>query len=484
MNLLQTEAAMLELCKQFFATLNEQGVRYCHWKSNEHLDKALLGKTDIDLLVDPAHEDRFCEQLKVFDFKEVLSPSDKQFPGLLDYLGMDPDSGRLVHLHVHYRLVLGQKYIKNHWLPVEKLVLDNLETRLGVRVPTPEVELLLLIIRAHMKVDLVSLLKHFVKDLLRQPYTAFPNDIERELRELVQRTDRDAFSNILDQSQLPVPLGFCEHFIDKVERDGLRSFDILAGRYHLLWRLRGYRRSVSAVTQLLYFKQFILNASIARRMMTPPKKTLPGPGRCVSLVGADGAGKSTLIRDLSTWAGWKLETRIYYFGIPKNAIATITSTMRRGVRKLGFDSAARMIADCFWLYVAAYRRNMSRRIDADLRAGKLVITDRFPMKEFRSMPEPMDNPRIDPGRGPLRKWLGQIEQRYYEAILEPDRIIVLKVDLEELRRRKSDLLAETHRLKAEAVNAVAASDSRIVVDAGQPYEKVLLAAKRVVWGAL
>ena len=475
---------MLELCKQFFATLNEQGLRYCHWKSNEHLDKALLGKTDIDLLVDPADEDLFCEQLKAFDFKEVLSPSDKQFPGLQDYLGMDQETGRLVHLHVHYRLVLGQKYIKNHWLPVERLVLDNLETRMGVRIPAPEVELLLLIIRAHMKVDFVSLLKHFVKDLLRQPYTAFPNDIERELRELAQRTDRDAFSKILDESRLPVPLGFCDQFIERFERDRLRSFNILAGHYLLLWRLRGYRRSVSAVTPLLYFKHFIFNTSIARGIMTPPKKTLPGCGRCISLVGADGAGKSTLIRDLSTWAGWKLETRVYYYGIPKNAIAAITSTLRRGLRKLGFDSAARMIADCFWLYVAAYRRNVSHRIDADLRAGKLVITDRFPLKEFRSMPEPMDNPRIDPARSPLRKRLGAVEQRHYEAIREPDRIIVLKVDLEELRRRKSDLLAESHRLKAEAVNAVEASDSRIVVDGSQPYDTVLLAAKRALWGAL
>ena len=114
-NLAEAGAAMLELCKQFFATLNQQGIRYCHWKSNEHLDMALLGKTDFDLLVDPAHRDRFCFQLKAFDFSEVLSPPDKRFPGLEDHLGMDGKTGELVHLHVHYRLVLSQWFLMYFW---------------------------------------------------------------------------------------------------------------------------------------------------------------------------------------------------------------------------------------------------------------------------------------------------------------------------------------------------------------------------------
>ncbi|HWL90278.1 MAG TPA: hypothetical protein VNP90_02835, partial [Actinomycetota bacterium] len=32
--------------------LADHGVRFCHWKSNEHLAAGLAGRTDLDLLVD------------------------------------------------------------------------------------------------------------------------------------------------------------------------------------------------------------------------------------------------------------------------------------------------------------------------------------------------------------------------------------------------------------------------------------------------
>src|SRR5690606_39950604 len=37
----------------FLSELDRRGVRYAHWKSNEHLEDALRGETDLDLLVDP-----------------------------------------------------------------------------------------------------------------------------------------------------------------------------------------------------------------------------------------------------------------------------------------------------------------------------------------------------------------------------------------------------------------------------------------------
>ena len=33
-----------------FLTLNERGIRYCHWKSNVRLTESLEGLTDLDLL--------------------------------------------------------------------------------------------------------------------------------------------------------------------------------------------------------------------------------------------------------------------------------------------------------------------------------------------------------------------------------------------------------------------------------------------------
>ena len=44
---------MLEACKLLFNLWNDQGIRYCHWKSNEHLLEGLNGETDLDVYVCP-----------------------------------------------------------------------------------------------------------------------------------------------------------------------------------------------------------------------------------------------------------------------------------------------------------------------------------------------------------------------------------------------------------------------------------------------
>ena len=41
---------MLAISKKLFDSWNDN-VLYCHWKSNEHLEDGLDGKTDLDVLV-------------------------------------------------------------------------------------------------------------------------------------------------------------------------------------------------------------------------------------------------------------------------------------------------------------------------------------------------------------------------------------------------------------------------------------------------
>ena len=110
------------------------GIKYCHWKSNSSLSRALNGGTDLDLLIDADAKPEFESALNKYEFKKLLSDPVRRIPWLEDYLGLDYTSGRLIHLHVHYRLILGQRYIKNHHLPIEALIFENLTTKSGVRI--------------------------------------------------------------------------------------------------------------------------------------------------------------------------------------------------------------------------------------------------------------------------------------------------------------------------------------------------------------
>ncbi|HEX2141514.1 MAG TPA: hypothetical protein VHK28_04450 [Candidatus Limnocylindria bacterium] len=108
----------LAVTVRLFDVLEERAVRYCLWKSTTTLDVALAGRTDLDLLVHRSDAVALDAVARDLGFKPFLSHESRRFPGVEDLLGYDDESGRLVHLHVYYQLVLGQQYVKNHHLPL------------------------------------------------------------------------------------------------------------------------------------------------------------------------------------------------------------------------------------------------------------------------------------------------------------------------------------------------------------------------------
>ncbi len=68
-----------------------------------------------------------------------------------------------------------------------------------------------------MKVDLISLLKHAIKDLTPQKYTALPADIEKELVTLTNGSDSKKLILLLNQSKLPVQEEFIAEFLNRLQ---------------------------------------------------------------------------------------------------------------------------------------------------------------------------------------------------------------------------------------------------------------------------
>ncbi len=475
---------MLDICKHFFEHLNEKGIRYCHWKSNEHLDAALAGKTDLDVLVHIDDKSKLQAAFDRYDFKKIISPPEKQFPGMADYLGFDQNTGSFIHFHLHHYLVLGQKYIKNHHLPLEDFVLNNLTMKDNVRIPCPEIELMLLIIRAHMKTDIISLLKHAIKDRTSGFYTAFPNDIENEFFELISQSDLSKFKEFLKQSQLPLDERIFTHFIEIYKAKKLTANDILKTQIAILSGLKSYRRNKSPLIYWQYFLFFVAELPIIRNLKTYKRKTMNGPGKIFSIVGSDGSGKSTLIADLQKWLSWKLFVKQYYYGIPKGPRNTLTFNLKRVLRKLGLDNVDQWIEANFWMHVARTRQAINIRSHKDANAGLVVITDRYPLKDFHDMAEPMDGPRLGKSIHFAGSTLAEQEAEIYQNIELPDRIYVLQVEIDELRKRKTDLSLEAHKIKALAVNNLKGGGAVELIDANRPYDEVLLDIKRRIWATL
>jgi thymidylate kinase len=493
----------------FIAALSDARVSFCSWKSNEHLVAALRGETDLDLLVDRADAGRFHEVVSRFPVKPLLPPADGRHPATEHFLGFDEASGTLFHVHVQYRLVLGEKYAKNYVVPLEGLFLESPLLRDGVPVPPPEVELVVLAIRCLLKYRL----RDVVKDALKIRSPGVPDDMRREAAWLIAQSSAVGVELVLARADDIVPGDVVRQFLEALDapRSGAK---LLRLRSQLRHALRPYRRRGRAAAALAYAR----GAWLRRRRFPRPRVDLRltpvAGGTTVALVGSDGAGKSTMVRALDGWLGWKLQTRVYYLGSKEpsrrsRVLYIFFRALRRthrsqsersgrpGRRSLTTVAAARDTMLAFHaLSIGRDRMRRYRRALRDASVGRVVIFDRFPLERLSARPEHrlFDGPQIrsvlSPPLGRLPERLAKIEGRMYRKFRLPEHLVMLDVDREVAIARKPDHLPEVLHAKCAAFAELADLARRdedvdvTCVDANRASEVVMSDVKRVVWDVI
>lgn len=481
---------MLEICSTFFEYINIHNIRYCHWKSNSHLDKALEGRTDLDLLVHKEDKRKFNDALNKFDIKKINSPPEKRFPGLYDYLGFDQVTGKFIHLHVHYQLILGQKYIKNHHLPLECFFFNNLVlNEKNIQIPIPELELFILIIRYCMKFDIVSFLHYIRKRQL------FPIDIKNEIKLLINQNNITDFRRIIKESNLKISENKLMSFINDFEKNTLNIKKVLKLRKYIFLKLKRFQRESGVRNNLKFLLINIVKFPYINKLFDHKKKTIGQKGKIYALVGADGSGKSTLIKDIKNWLAWKIEVKTIYLGIPKlkklscfSKMIKVTNLIEKSIKfrpitKL-FSRLKDEMSGCRWIFVAQKRLEIIVAAQDYCKAGGSVISDRYPISDFNSMERPMDGPRIRKETTPVLLKKAIREEEYYSKFPQPDKIFVLQTDINELRKRKADLDINEHKKKADAINKMQNSENICIINGNKPYQNVLLDIKKKIWNII
>src|SRR5262245_59177195 len=71
-----------QLTRELAARLDEAGIRYCHFKSNQHLEEALQGITDLDVLVDRRAGPKLTEILAGLGCKRFSAPPGGDYPAV------------------------------------------------------------------------------------------------------------------------------------------------------------------------------------------------------------------------------------------------------------------------------------------------------------------------------------------------------------------------------------------------------------------
>lgn len=412
-------------------------------------------------------------------------------PGIVSYLGPDPATGQLIHVHAHFRLVLGRaRGILRH-LPIERAVLQSahLQHQDGFPVPAPEIELLLLALHSALRFGVRAALAGTDPAWLRAQY---PHAQALECAADPARMARFAARHLPD---LPAPI---VHRALRALHPGLPASGRFALHRAVARALRahtvprpvpsGVARAMSAAVARLVPRVDEAAARVGRG-----RKQLTTGGTTIAIAGTDGAGKSSCAHALHDWLGGELLTLHAHLGRPPRRIATyvVGAALKVGRRLDRHHGAAPTTLgahlellrvwctarDRYWLF---------RRVRAFAARGGIVICERYPLPEEHVLvgPSTVQGLAAD-AAGPLAAFLRRLEARYYARIVPPDVVIALRVAPATAVRRKRTEPEPYVRARAHLVGSVDWSErGAIVVDAEPPFDEVLRTVRAHVWEAL
>jgi len=488
------EHSTLDLVRRLCETLNKEGIVYCHWKSTAALDRSARGDNDLDLLVSRSDALRFTEILCQHGFKETFGPTELQLPGVLNYYGYDQPADRFVHVHAHYQLVMGQDMTKNIHLPLEQAYLASAVQRGLFKVPAPEFEFILLVIR--------MVLKHSTWDTTLSGQGTLSPSEKQEVSYLQAMSDRAQIDYLLKQHLPFVDLMLFDDCLRSIQ-PGCPIWNRIKTANKLQNRLKINGRR-SQIPDLFLKQWHRLVLGMRRRVLRRiPKIHLASGGAIIAIVGGDGAGKSTAVDELYAWLSKKFKVSKVHMGKPPWSLTTITI---RGILKIGrsmglypfmrtpleytLDPNSIIFPGYPWLIreVCTARDRYLTYIKARRYAsnGGIVICDRFPLSQVKLM----DGPQV--GRmssavkkNGLIKFLTRLESTYYQQIMLPELLIVLRLDPETAVIRKSDEAEVSVRARsAEIWGLDWRGTPAYVIDTNCTKEEVFSSLKTLLWEQL
>lgn len=480
----------LTLVSRLCESLERECVNYCHWKSNAAIDRSARGDNDLDLLIDGRDLGAFEDILHELDFVGAELPAERRSVGMSDFYGLD-ETGVLVHVHAHSRLVLGDDATKNYRMPLERAYLDSATQHGLFRTPSPEFEYFVFVIR--------MVLKHATADAIASTKGRLSDSELRELDFLVDRVRRDQVDEILRVHASFISAALfqrCEQLLKT--KSGLRFRTRTAGE--LQRRLAPWAgRSPRADSWLRMWRRVYwrFHKYVLKR---PPRRRLTDGGALIAIVGGDGAGKSSAVEGVASWLSKVFVVDRAHLGKPPRSLATSSlraaRVLRRGLRG-SLPSGAAMtstafrsrpkVLDLLWnAQLARDRHREYQRVQRLVSRGGIAVCDRFPLRESGTVDGPRSSSLLlDKEPTPLARRLIEWERSYYDRIRDPDILVVLRVDPEVAVRRRGDEDADFVRARcAEIWTKDWKGTGALIVDANRPHSEVLLSVKSAIWREL
>ena len=460
---------MKHIISSVFKELDRSNINYCHWKSNQRLNTFVNGKEDLDLLFREEDKDLVLNVLYNSGARKFESIPLGKYKHIYDYLIVDYE-GDLIHFHVHFGLDIGEKGIKRYRLPFVNSVLES-RIRSNpdrVWVPAYSYEFLLLLLRLTLRFSPIVSLKY---KCLKNSYKIDKKSIG-EFDWLRKRVSISEFEKVV-----------IKHFDDKMIIKSLMDLytedqtatKILTLRSALSCkRLEWIKKSDAYVNYKFIVNRLKLNQ--IRRFMSviPSKRISASGGRTIVILGSDGAGKSTLIKNLYQSFSRKIDVCSLYMGLPKPSKSN-NPLLAKLFRRLGLFPLWNVIVK---------KSNLSKGYKLKSH-GALILCDRFPQHYNEGI---MDGPLLNRWRkssNPIKKYFSKLEYNLFEdmANTKIDLVVKLIVDSKtSAKRGKHSLKMAKHKTSILSDLRFPNTKQTIELDASEMgEEQVAIEASVAIW---
>lgn len=498
---------MLGLLQTLIKELSSKHIQYCHWKSNRSLDEVFFGDTDVDLLVAIESVGQFHACLGFLGFKQAILPSTEESISIRHFYGIDEPSGKLLHLHVHYKVVTGGCFLKNYHFPVERMLLENCWSKDGLWLSSKSAELILLVIRKTIEHG-----SPFECMMVRREYPAIKLEIEWLLSDGEDRILRGP-KGVLELLRVWFPTVSEDLFLrsfNALRRDAsLLTLFMLA--HHMKKSLKMYA-IYPAVTSIIIRTHRVMHRVFRRFVVRRRTHRLQVGGAIVAVVGPDATGKSTVVQALENWLGEHFNVVSIHSGKPPSSWLTWipnkgmpalrkmlpsfrTGTIESELEEKGVHSLTglRLLVFALRSLMIAYdRKRLLARIYRASTRGSIIISDRYPSSIIGAM----DSAQIDPtiqsiSTSTFYSMIARLEQSLYKAIPPANVIVELSVPVEvalkrNIDRKKVDSEDDEYvrRRHRQSLHQRYESSHVLKVDTSRDFPTTILHIKAEVWGHL
>lgn len=481
----------LRIALRLFDGWNKNQVRYCHWKSNEHLLEGLWGDTDLDILCDEKQTDLIEKVFRETGYLRLTSQFGSRYPGVEDWLGCDEETGRLIHIHLHYDIITGHQGMKEYSLQWTKLALETriLNETYDIYVIDPTLELILLYSRIGLKATREKINKarnnqfHLSVGDIKEIEYLRPLVKFEKLKFLVEETFIKTsntmislFDNDLFDGHWYLALHHC-CVTDLEKWNRKKGVNKIIDRLYYYFAIR-FRIYFNAI----FYEKFLVKKSLGKSR-----------GVKIAFLGQDGAGKSTVTDEVKKWLGWKVDIRKYYLGSGDHYLSWQKKLNGFLKRKNMFEILRKFISISDLSKLSRKVLKLTGEAERYTQEGGVAIFDRYPQIQY---PGINDGPKIrialNNKRMPvfMRKYLeylaGREEKNYRKASsFAPDLVIKMILPPEVSIERKPEEMLESVKEKHEIIkNLTFANSEVLLIDATMDLNEELRMIHNAIWSCI